>query len=66
MKQYYVQLKVGDDRVQIWREEETSLRYKLKVMWDNQLAGCAAWKLGLESDKVWDTIASSLAGDFPE
>ncbi len=41
---------------QAWIEDTRSLELKLGVMKDNDLAGGAFWKLGLESDTAWDVI----------
>lgn len=40
----------------MWVENEKSLEEKLKVMKQNNLAGAAYWKLGLERASAWDTI----------
>ena len=37
-------------------EDAGSLEEKLKVMKENQLAGVSFWKLGFETDSIWDTI----------
>lgn len=48
----------GDDGslYQIWLEDEQSLEEKMTLVKDYNLGGVAAWKLGLESDSVWDII----------
>ena len=43
-------------RHKVWMENEESLEQKLKVMKENNLAGAAYWKLGLERPAAWDTI----------
>lgn len=54
--QYYVEY-INDGVVyKIWIEDAASLEAKLKVLQENQLAGGAFWKLGLETSNVWDTI----------
>lgn len=40
----------------VWLEDATSLEKKLEVMKENSLAGAAFWKLGFETDSIWDTI----------
>lgn len=40
----------------VWIEDADSLTKKLEVMKNNNLAGAAFWKLGFESDSIWDTI----------
>lgn len=39
-----------------WLEDEKSLELKLQVMQENQLAGGAFWKLGMEKSSVWELI----------
>ncbi len=41
----------------IWLEEEESMALKLALIGEYDLAGMAAWKLGLEYDEIWDVIA---------
>ena len=53
----YVRVKSKDGKTyKIWLEEATSIEEKLKLMKANNLAGVAAWKLGLENSSIWDTI----------
>lgn len=40
----------------VWIEDATSLEKKLEVMKSNKLAGAAFWKLGFETNSIWDTI----------
>lgn len=54
--QYYVEYVNKGVTYKIWVEDAASLEEKLKVMQENQLAGGAFWKLGLETSNVWDTI----------
>ncbi len=47
----------GDEiTYQIWIEDLASVEEKLKVMTEYELAGVAAWKLGLEDSEVWNLI----------
>ena len=39
-----------------WLEDEKSLELKLQAMQENQLAGGAFWKLGMEKSSVWELI----------
>ncbi|MBP5266278.1 MAG: glycosyl hydrolase family 18 [Lachnospiraceae bacterium] len=55
--QNYAEFNDGDTKVMIWVEDVASLNEKMKVGQQNQLAGLAFWKLGLESPEVWPTIA---------
>lgn len=40
----------------VWIEDAASLEKKLQVMKSNKLAGASFWKLGFETDSIWDTI----------
>lgn len=40
----------------IWQEEELSIEEKMKAIKEADVAGVAEWKLGLESENVWNTI----------
>lgn len=54
--QYYVEYINSGVTYKIWVEDATSLEEKLKVLQENNLAGGAFWKMGLETSSVWDTI----------
>ena len=55
--QYYGEYQTEQGRVRIWLEDEKSLEEKLKLISQNQLAGVACWKLGLETGGVWPVIS---------
>nr|MCR5387659.1 glycosyl hydrolase family 18 [Lachnospiraceae bacterium] len=42
----------------VWLEDARSLEKKLDVLKENNLAGAAFWKAGLETHDVWETINS--------
>ena len=44
----------------MWQEEEKSLEEKLKVIYEADVAGIAAWKLGLEKESIWNVIIRYL------
>jgi len=50
------EMRTPEGAVRIWLQDADSTKVSLGVMRDNQLAGCAAWKLGLESKDTWDVI----------
>ncbi len=54
--QYTAEYEKDGKTYKMWIENETSLEEKLKVMKQNNLAGAAYWKLGLERPSAWDTI----------
>lgn len=40
----------------MWLEDARSIEEKMKLIDKYDLAGVACWKLGLESEDVWDVI----------
>lgn len=56
--QYYAEWKSGKDIYKIWLEEKRSIEAKLNEVDSKELAGVAFWKLGLERDDVWQSIAN--------
>jgi len=40
----------------MWLEEDTSIEEKLKVIYEADVAGIAAWKLGLEKESIWNIV----------
>lgn len=55
--QYYCEYKSGEDTCKIWLEDAKSISRKLDLMNEYNLAGAAYWKLGFETDNIWNTIA---------
>ena len=60
MGQFYGSSHVNGTTYEIWMEEASSLREKLKVMKEYDIAGVAQWKLGLETDDVWTVIGEYI------
>lgn len=58
--QYYVEYENGGKTYKMWLEDEDSIEEKCKVMKENNLAGAAYWKIGLERKAVWDTIVKYI------
>lgn len=54
--QYYAEKQSGDTLYQIWLEDKRSVKCKLDVMEENGIHGLAVWRLGLETNDVWDKI----------
>lgn len=54
--QYYGELQTSDGAQFLWMEEERSLKEKMNVIRQNDLAGVACWKLGFEDSAAWDSI----------
>jgi len=47
-------------RISVWLEEERSIREKLSVFTQNNIAGVAWWRKGLEPAVMWDWVADVL------
>lgn len=57
---YYVEYKKDGALYRMWQEEERSIEEKMKIIADADVAGVAAWKLGLEKEVIWNVIISYL------
>ena len=55
--QYVASYTVGSSTRQIWFEEEKSIEAKMQVIQQENTAGVACWKLGLEKSTVWSIIS---------
>lgn len=55
--QYYGELETEEGTKFLWMEEKESLALKMKLIKEHDLAGVAAWKLGMEPSEVWDVIS---------
>ncbi|MCJ7834658.1 glycosyl hydrolase family 18 protein [Cuneatibacter sp. NSJ-177] len=58
--QNYAEMDQDGTTYQIWLEDEESIKAKLEAVKSFDLAGLAGWKLGMESDSVWDLISNAL------
>ena len=53
---YYAEYEKDGTVYRMWQEEDKSIEEKLKVIYDADVAGIAAWKLGLEKESTWNVI----------
>ena len=60
LKQNYVTLTSGNNTKQIWIEDLESLKAKISLIKDNDLAGVASWEYNMASDDVWPMIKQEL------
>lgn len=60
LKQYYVEYNDGSNKKQIWIEDLKSLKEKVLIIKEKNLAGVGFWKKDMESDGVWDLFAKEL------
>ena len=57
---YYAEFEKDGSTYKMWLEEEKSIEAKMKVLHDAEVAGVAAWKLGLEKKSIWNIINTYL------
>lgn len=60
LKQNYAEYTKGSDKKQIWIEDIDSLKAKLSLITQNNLAGVGSWQKGMETDEVWGVIKENL------
>lgn len=60
VSQNYGELATDVGTEKIWLEDEESLKAKMQLIQQYELAGAAAWKLGFERADVWNVISEYL------
>ena len=60
LKQYYVEYEVDGEKKQVWLEELDSLKAKISLINENNLAGVASWVKGMETEEVWSMFKEEL------
>ena len=60
LKQYYVEYQDGENTRKMWIEDVESLRAKVSLVNENNLAGVASWQKGMETDDVWQMLKEEL------
>ena len=60
LKQYYVEYQDGQYTKKIWIEDEKSLKEKISLIKNNNLAGVASWEKGMETENFWTFLKESL------
>ena len=60
LKQNYVEYTEDGNKKQIWIEDLDSLKEKISLTTENNLAGIASWQKGMETDDVWAMIKQEL------
>lgn len=60
LKQNYVEYADGENKKQIWIEDMDSLKAKISLIKENNLAGIGSWQKGMETDNVWKMIKEEL------
>lgn len=60
LKQYYVEYIENGKIYKMWIEDETSIRHKVSLVKQYNLAGVASWEKDREIDNVWSVIKEEL------
>lgn len=55
--QYYGECETEDGMNYLWMEDARSLKLKMDLIKKYDLAGVSGWKLGLETEEIWDEIS---------
>lgn len=61
LKQNYVEYTDNGNKKQVWLEDMDSLKEKLSLITENNLAGVGSWKKDMEQDEVWNLIKQELS-----
>ncbi len=62
-RQYYAEYEKDGATCKMWLEETQSLQEKLSYIRKADLAGVAAWRLGFESEEVWELFGTGVLGE---
>ena len=60
LKQYYVEYQDGSYTRKMWIEDVESLKAKVSLVNENNLAGVASWQYGMETEDVWPMLKEEL------
>ena len=60
LKQNYVEYTDNGNKKQIWIEDLTSLKAKISLINDNNLAGIASWSADMAQNDVWSMIKTEM------
>ena len=60
LKQNYVEYMDGNNKKQIWIEDIDSLKAKISLIKENNLAGVASWQKDMETEEVWQMFKTEL------
>ena len=57
---HYGEFEKDDALYKIWLEDAKSIEEKMKTIYESNVAGIGAWKLGLEKEEIWNIIIRYL------
>lgn len=58
--QNYAEYEKDSKRYRIWIEDEISMRSRIKLVHEYNLAGVASWRRGFEEPHIWEVISEEL------
>ena len=58
--QNYAEVKKGDLTYKLWIEDKDSMKKRVELIKKYNLAGVSAWRKGLETEDIWQTITSNI------
>jgi len=58
--QFLAEYKDGNETYKIWIEDDTSLKLKLELIDQYDIAGVASWRKGFESQDIWELIYDTV------
>lgn len=61
LKQNYAEYTDSGNKKQIWIEDIDSLKAKVSLITENNLAGVGSWQKGMESEDVWEMLKQELS-----
>lgn len=61
LKQYYVEYTQNGYTYKMWIEDEKSIEEKLNLINQYKLAGAAFWEKDMESNDIWNLVATKLS-----
>ena len=60
LKQYYAEYTEGNNKKQIWIEDIKSLKEKVSLVKNKNLAGVGSWQKDMETDDLWNMLKNEL------
>ena len=60
LKQYYIEFVENGVTNKIWAEDEESIKAKLSLISEYNLAGAAFWEKDREPNSIWNVISEVL------
>lgn len=63
--QHFASYQDGGNTYKIWIEDEVSIRSRIRLVHEYNLAGVASWRKGFEDPHIWDAIKEELSQQRP-